>query len=130
MLMKLNSVSGIVFAVKDLGKSVEFYEEVGFIFKNIEPTYAKAYFNWFWLEFVQQDALEPSVFKKAADIASGGRGSGQFIQIGVQSADDTYNELVAKGLKPFNEPQTFPWKRREFILQDPDGYRLVFFEKK
>lgn len=128
--MKLNSVSGLVFAVKDLDKTIDFYEKVGFIFKDKEPTHAKAYLNWFWLEFVQQDALEPTVFMKAANVASKERGIGQFVEISVQGTDECYEAFKAKGLKPLNEPQTFPWKRREFIVQDPDGYRLVFFEKK
>jgi hypothetical protein len=29
-----------------------------------------------------------------------------------------------------NEPQDTPMKRREFMLLDPDGYKLVFFTKK
>lgn len=33
------------------------------------------------------------------------------------------------GMKPSSEPRDWPWGRREFVLRDPDGYKLVFFKK-
>jgi hypothetical protein len=33
-------------------------------------------------------------------------------------------------LKPTGEPERRPSGNREFVLRDPDGYNLVFFEKK
>jgi len=52
------------------------------------------------------------------------------VNISVQSVDEFYEAMLAKGLKPSSEPLDFPWGRREFVLADPDGYKLVFFSKK
>jgi hypothetical protein len=33
-------------------------------------------------------------------------------------------------MKPLGEPEVRPSGNREFVLRDPDGYKLVFFQKK
>jgi hypothetical protein len=33
-------------------------------------------------------------------------------------------------MKPAGELRVQPSGRREFVLRDPDGYKLVFFQKK
>jgi len=48
----------------------------------------------------------------------------------VDDADASYQEVVAKGIKPSSEPRDWPWGNREFVVRDPDGYKLVFFQKK
>ena len=125
----MNSISGILFLVKDLDKTAEFYEKLGFNFKTRTPEYATAYLNWFWMEFVAQDKAEKSVFQKEADIDSEHKGAGLFVHISVQNVDEFYEAMLAKGLKPSSESQDFAWGRREFVIRDPDGYRLVFFQK-
>lgn len=42
--------------------------------------------------------------------------------------DGFHKGLLSKGLKPLTEPQDSPWGNREFVIRDPDGYRLVIFE--
>jgi hypothetical protein len=37
---------------------------------------------------------------------------------------------VSKGMNQTSEPQRRPSGNREFVLRDPDGYKLVFFQKK
>ncbi len=126
----MNSISGLLFLVKDLDKTAEYYEKLGFNFKNRTADYATAYLNWFWLEFVAQDKAEKIVFQKEADLEPGKqRGAGLFVHISVQNVDEFYEAMLAKGLKPASEPQDFTWGRREFVIRDPDGYRLVFFQK-
>ncbi len=43
--------------------------------------------------------------------------------------DEFYEAMLAKDIKPASAPQDFSWGRREFVIRDPDGYRLVFFQK-
>lgn len=128
----MNSVSGILCFVQDLDKTIEFYEKLGFIFKErTSVDFATARLNWFWMEFVKRDKAEPSVFQKEVktdDSKLGG--AGLFVHISVQDVDEFYTALVEKGLKPSSDPKDFPWGRREFVLRDPDGYKLVFFSKK
>jgi hypothetical protein len=33
-------------------------------------------------------------------------------------------------MKPLGEPEVRASGNREFVLRDPDGYKLVFFQKK
>lgn len=130
-MIKMNSISGLVFLVKDLNKTIEFYERLGFTFKVHTSDFAKAYLNWFWMEFVVWNKAEKSVFQKEANFDQApNNGAGLFVHISVQNVDEFYEGIAAKGLKPSSQPQDFPWGRREFVLHDPDGYRLVFFQKK
>ncbi len=47
----------------------------------------------------------------------------------VENVDDYYKQLLDKGIKPSSEPKDWEWGNREFVVKDPDGYRLVFFNK-
>lgn len=126
-MIKMNSISGLVLFVKDIDKTIEFYEKLGFNFKTRTADHATAYLNWFWMEFVAEDKAEPSVFQGQLDEHRPGN---IFVHISVQDVDEFYEALLAKGLKPAAEPRDFSWGRREFVIRDPDGYKLVFFEKK
>jgi hypothetical protein len=57
------------------------------------------------------------------------KGAGLLTYVKVDDVDDYYETAVSEGLKPESEPQLRSG-RREFVLRDPDGYGLVFFEKK
>jgi uncharacterized glyoxalase superfamily protein PhnB len=49
--------------------------------------------------------------------------------LSVDDVDSTYQELVDKGLTPSSQPREWPWGNREFVIRDPDGYKLVIFKK-
>ncbi len=115
--MKVSSVSGLVLLVKDLKKTTKFYEDLGFRPGKGNDKSQTMYVNWYWVEFV-----------KVNNFKATGNDS-QFIYLSVLDLDETHKELKAKGLKP-TEPQEFPSGRREVMISDPDGYKLVFFSKK
>lgn len=126
--MKMKSVVGIICLVKDLEQVKQFYETLGFEFKQQMPgVYTTAYLNWFWIEFLLEDKVVTESFKE--DIAVSPKGAGQYIHINVEDVDEFYHGVKAKGLEPSSPPQDFPWGRREFVLQDPEGYKLIFFSK-
>lgn len=127
--MKMKSVSGIIFLVDDLGRTIKFYSALGFEFRKQNPGIsAHAYLNWFWIEFLLKQKVVTEAFKE--DVAADKKGAGQYVHINVEDVDAYYRALIEKGLKPLSEPADFPWGHREFTLQDPDGYKLVFFCKK
>ncbi len=130
-MIKMNSVSGILCFVSDLEQTVGFYKKLGFLFnERTSADSATARLNWFWIEFVAKDKAEQSVFQKENDIdKSQLNGAGMFVHISVQNVDEFHEASMAKGLKPSCEPKDFPWGRREFIIRDPDGYKLVFFSE-
>ncbi len=126
--MKMSSISGVSCYVKDVSKTTEFYEALGFRIGRQEADRVACYVNWFWVEFVAQDKEEDPQRKKEAGLPN--KGSGQYLYIKVDSIDDFYKGVVELGMKPESEPQAKASGNREFLLRDPDGYKLVFFEKK
>ena len=126
--MNIKSVSGITCYVKNLGKTAKFYEALGFEIKKRETDHITAYSNWFWMDFLAMDKEEKSEFKKEAKL--GNKGAGQFLYLSVESVDEFHKYLRSKGLKPSSEPRDWPWGNREFVIRDPDGYKLVIFKRK
>lgn len=113
--MKLISVSSLLYYVTDLQKTREFYEAVGFQFN--KPDKMITYLNWFSIEFRQSD-------KKSGNDCS------EFVYIKVDNVDEMHERLLSKGIKPEAEPQDVGGGVKELQVRDPDGYRLVFFQKK
>jgi catechol 2,3-dioxygenase-like lactoylglutathione lyase family enzyme len=116
--MKLNSISGITCYVEDLSRTAEFYEAIGFRRGKEEPGRVTFYVNWFFVTFIAQEAELPN------------KGSGLFLYIKVDDVEDFHMGVLSKGMKPEGEPEVRPSGNREFVLRDPDGYRLVLFQKK
>ena len=125
--MKLKSGAGIVCYVKDIAKTVDFYERLGFEFKLKEPTRATAYINWWWIDFHKINATDvpPWHVSPNADNAE----IGALFYFSVDNVQRAYDELTSKGLRPSNEPVDLRGNK-EFMIVDPDGYRLVFFKRK
>ena len=48
--------------------------------------------------------------------------------INVDDVDQKFLQLVALGLNPTTKPKDWDWGNREFILKDPDGYKLCFWQ--
>lgn len=123
----MQSVSGIVCYVKDTGKTAEFYEKLGFVFEKREPDHISIRLNQFWMDFHPQDKEDKPEFQQEAHLEN--KGAGMFLYISVEDVDTFYKDILEKGLKPSSEPRDWPWGNREFVLRDPDGYKLVFFKK-
>jgi catechol 2,3-dioxygenase-like lactoylglutathione lyase family enzyme len=126
--MKMKSIAGITCYVRDLNKTAEFYKAPGFQFKVMEPDHLSAFLNWFWIDFLPVDKEEWPGFGKEANPEN--KGAGLYLYISVDNVDDSYKSLLSKGLKPSGEPQNTSWGNREFLILDPDGYKLVFFKRK
>jgi len=126
--MKIKSVSGITCYVKNLNKTVKFYETLGFETRKNEVDHATLYSNWFWIDFLAMGKNKRTEFTKGVD--SGNRGAGVFLYLSVDNVDEFHEHLLSSGLKPSTKPQDQPWGNREFNLRDPDGYNLVIFKRK
>lgn len=126
--MKLNSISGLVFYVADLEKTAKFYEFLGMRMGKRDDTSLTVYVNWFSIVFVAAGREEKSEFQKEATAKD--KGQGVFVNIKVENADEAYEDLVKGGYIPSSiKPHDRPWGNREFVMLDPDGYKLVFFQK-
>jgi catechol 2,3-dioxygenase-like lactoylglutathione lyase family enzyme len=126
--MKLNSISGINCYVQDLARTAEFYETLGFRRGKEESDRLTFYVNWFFVTFTSEDQDEDAELQSGARLAN--RGAGLFLHLKVDDIEDFYNGVVSKGMNPAGEPEKRRGGGREFMLRDPDGYKLVFFEKK
>jgi len=125
--MKLKGVAGIVCYVKDTKKTARFYQAVGFKFYKRKQDHVSTYLNRFWIDFHPQDKEDKPEFQKEANLKN--KGGGQFLYIEVDNVDACYTGLLKKRLKPSSKPRDWPWGNREFAIRDPDGYKLVFFQK-
>lgn len=115
--MKLNSVSGLTCQVADLDRTVAFYESLGFRIGKRDAEQATCYVNWFWITFTTADGPVQA-------------GAGPEVHLKVDDIGLAYQEILAAGHKPESEPAKRAGGGSEFLLLDPDGYRLVLFYKK
>jgi predicted enzyme related to lactoylglutathione lyase len=126
--MKVNSISGLTCHAKDLARTGDFYETIGFRRGKEASDRATFYVNWFFVTFVAQDREEGEDLRKEAETST--KGTGMSVYIKVDDITDYHEAVVAQGMKPEGEPERTPSGHWEFALRDPDGYRLVFFQKK
>jgi catechol 2,3-dioxygenase-like lactoylglutathione lyase family enzyme len=126
--VKVNSISGLTCYVKDLERTAEFYEAIGFRRGKEEPDRVTFYVNWFFVTFIAQDQETDAEWKKDAKLKT--KGSGLFLYIKVDDIEEFHKSAVANGMEPVSEPEVRPSGNREFVLRDPDGYKLAFFQKK
>jgi catechol 2,3-dioxygenase-like lactoylglutathione lyase family enzyme len=125
--VKPKSVSGVTCYVKNLSRSIKFYETLGFTFRKKERDRATAYLNWFWIDLRAVDKEPRPAVRKDASRAQ--KGAGVSLCVSVDDADAFHKDLRARGLKPSAEPHDSPWGDREFVILDPDGYKLVVFAR-
>jgi catechol 2,3-dioxygenase-like lactoylglutathione lyase family enzyme len=116
--MKISSISGLVYPVRELDKAAEFYETLGFRLGKRDDRQLTVYVNWFWLTLTTDH-----------DRATAAPDTGPALYLKVDDLDDFYGAVLAHGLTPATEPRKDRSGRREFLLHDPDGNRLVFFTK-
>ena len=126
--MKLKGAAGYACYVSDLDKTVDFYQALGLEVKKREANRAIIYLNWYRIDLVTTSKDDEPELQKEAELTH--KGAGVFLYFSVDDVDVTYQEVLAKGLKPTSEPKDQPWGNREFVLPDPDGYKLVIFKRK
>jgi catechol 2,3-dioxygenase-like lactoylglutathione lyase family enzyme len=79
------------------------------------------------MTFIAQDEEDAKLRKEAEQPA---KGSGPYVHIKVDDIEEFHKAALAAGLKPEGEPEKRPSGNREFVLRDPDGYKLLCFQKK
>lgn len=125
----LKSVSGLGFYVQDTKKTIAFYKKLGFTKITREQDSIKIYLNWFWMQFNESATSKKLGKEFQKEAFAKVKGAGLYINIAVSEIDKLYASLVRKGLKPSSKPRDWAWGNREFVIRDPDGYKIVFFEK-
>lgn len=126
--MKVNSISGLTCYVEDLARTAEFYEAIGFRRGKEESDRVTFYVNWFFVTFIAQDREEDAELRRDAEASN--KGAGLLLYIKVDDIEDFHGAVISAGMEPAGEPRVRASGNRDFVLRDPDGYKLVFFQKK
>ena len=114
--MAIQHISAVTFAVRDMSRSVAFYEKLGFKLIHGGPNSA----------FTSLRIGEAFVnLALSTDFA--GRWWGRAI-FRVDDVDAHHRALTAAGLRA-DPPADAPWGERYFHLTDPDGHELSFAER-
>lgn len=110
---RIESLSAITLATRDMARAVPFYEALGFPKKYGGPQEA---FTSFAL-----GASFLNLIVDARPVSWWGR-----VIIYVSDVDGIYQKALAAGLKAESEPADAPWGERYFHITDPDGHELSF----
>ena len=118
MIKRFNST---LFYVSDLRKTAEFYRQLGFQVESVDDV-LRIKLGDFTLAFVDEN-------KTSIKNESGARpkGLGVFSYVEVENVDEYFAELKKIGVHTSGAPRTWPWGKREFVVKDPDQYKLVFY---
>lgn len=109
-----------VLAVQDLKGSSQFFLDLGFQMYN-EPE------GWV---FVKKDNCMIMLGECKDAIAPQDLGDhSYFAYLRVDNADEFYQELINKGIKPTTNIESKPWGMREFSLRTPEGHRLMIGQR-
>jgi catechol 2,3-dioxygenase-like lactoylglutathione lyase family enzyme len=104
------SLEGLTLHVSDIERSLAFYQRI--------PGAAVVYHAPGHFALLQIGAGRLGLLKL---------GYGQFhVEIEADDLEGMHAELRAAGIEPESPPQDRPWGERDFMVVDPDGYRLEF----
>src|SRR4051812_47947917 len=121
--MKIKGASAYTCYVKDPQTTADFYQKLGLDIKDQSSDRVVIYINWYRIDFVRAGSDDYEQFKNES--SSSQKGAGVFFYFSVDDVDQAYHDTTAAGLKPATQPQNTAWGTYEFVLLDPDGYKLV-----
>lgn len=117
--------TNIVLWVQENKVSEKFYKKLGFTVTESTDNYSEIELGQFKMTLVNmRDEAE-----FAGDSLAGAKGKGIYVYVWVEDVDAEYERQTKAGLQPTTEPRNWPWGNREFILKDPDGYKLCFWHE-
>jgi len=114
---RIESLSAVTLTVREIGRSVRFYESLGF---RQRPGQAVPGFASFVL-----GTAPPSYLNLLQGPHEAVEGWGRVI-LYVSDVDAFYRAVLAAGHTAEFAPQDAPWGERYFHLVDPDGHELSF----
>lgn len=116
-LTRIESLSAVTLTVSEIGRSVRFYESLGF---RQRPGHAVPGFA----SFVLGDA--PPCYLNLLEGAHGAIAGWGRVILHVRDVNAFYRGALAAGHVPEFAPRDAPWGERYFHLLDPDGHELSF----
>lgn len=114
----------LILWVQENKLSEKFYKKLGFEAISSDDDHSLVTLNGCMLDLVSMRDEEPFT----RDALAGDKGRGMYICIHTDTIDGLYAELEKRNLSP-TKPKDWPWGNREFVVKDPDGYKLCFWQK-
>lgn len=118
-------ITDLVFWVQDATLSMKFYRKLGFVIASATERDATVECSGFSIVLVTMRYED----EFNGDSLAAEKGKGLYVYINVEDVDAKYDGLVRQGLTPAAKPRDWPWGNREFVIKDPDGYKLCFWQK-
>jgi uncharacterized glyoxalase superfamily protein PhnB len=118
-------ITNLVVWVQDNTLSVKFYKKLGFEVMQSDERNSTVRLGDFELMLVSM--RDEDEFNR--DSLTGDKGRGMYVYIQTDNVDKTYVDIQKQGIVPHSEPRDWDWGNREFIVKDPDGYKLCFYQK-
>jgi catechol 2,3-dioxygenase-like lactoylglutathione lyase family enzyme len=109
---RIEALSAITLATRDMRASVRFYEALGFVIKHGGASEA-------FTSFECGASFLNLITQPHAPV----KGWGRFI-VHVSDVDLVYRKALDAGFTPSIEPADAPWGERYFHISDPDGHEL------
>ena len=117
-------ITSLLFWVQENSTSTKFYKKLGFDVLHADDDHSVVSLGGFEITLVNMRDED----KFATDAMSPDKGRGVYVYIRVEDVDVKYKELISLGFTPSTEPKDWQWGNREFILKDPDSYKLCFWQ--
>lgn len=117
----IKRIHSTLFYAHDLDETADFYRQLGFNVEKAEDAVRVAAGD-FRLAFIDENKTPIQ-----DESNSQPKGSGVFTYAEVENVDAYFQDLKDKGIETSSEPKDWPWGKREFVVKDPDGYKLVFY---
>lgn len=125
----LKAVNLIGLYVKDIDVSLSFYKELGFSVASNDGSVAEVKLGAMRIQFVAQETARDQDESFQKDAFGEPKGTGVYIHVEVDHIDDYYQQLTEANISPSTKPRDWPWGQREFVVRDPDRYKLVVYQK-
>ena len=126
--MQPKNINALVLYVLNLENTATFYETLGWQVVR-KPNVISIQLGSFTIEAVLGPTEEGMVGSSNDLDQQQIKGCGMFILVEVDNVDSYYDLTLTKNVKASTVPKTWSWGRREFVVRDPDGYKLVFYQK-
>lgn len=111
----------MLFYAHDLDATAYFYRKLGFE-PHVSPDGVRLKMGDVTLAFI--DEAKTPIQNESGKTP---KGLGMYTYIEVDDVDAHYALVKQNGVEPRTEPKTWPWGKREFVVKDPDGYKMVFY---
>lgn len=118
-------VTSILFWTQENKVSEKFYKKLGFEVVRSDDQHSLVELGNFQITLVNMRDEE----EFAKDSMAAERGRGVYVYMYVDDVDTQYDKFIKLGIKPATKPRDWLWGNREFIVKDPDGYKLCFWHE-